>query len=64
MAYFGGIFFANMGGGGGQKYFHFRGPKFHEAMDYCYSLGLTQTCSALQLQHQVPRERKNPVSTN
>ena len=24
MAYFGGIFFANMGGGGGQNYFHTR----------------------------------------
>ena len=23
MAYFGGIFFANMGGGGGQNYFHY-----------------------------------------
>ena len=26
MAYFGGIFFANMGGGGGRNYFHLSGP--------------------------------------
>ena len=32
MAYFGGIFFANMGGGGGQNYFQIQETQYHHCI--------------------------------